>query len=87
MKYVDTVESSNVLVSIVMDLLYFIMIGNKKQGVGSKSKLGPFWTHDVFESNLEIPIKTRHPHFLNFEEVACEWKWFELYTIVVFRGN
>jgi hypothetical protein len=42
MKYVDTVESSNVLVSIVMDLLYFIMIGNKKQGVGSKSKLGPF---------------------------------------------
>jgi hypothetical protein len=86
MKHIDALESSNVLISIIMDLLYFIMIGNKKQGVGSK--LEPFWTHDVFESSFTIPTKIGHPHFPNFEElVVCEWKWFKLCTIVVSWGN
>jgi hypothetical protein len=39
---VDAQESSNVLVSIIMDLPYLNMIGNKKQGVGYEGKLGPF---------------------------------------------
>jgi hypothetical protein len=42
MKHVDALESSNVLISIVMNLPYLIMISNKKQVVGSKNKLGPF---------------------------------------------
>jgi hypothetical protein len=40
-----------------MDMPYLNMIGNNKQGVGSKGKLEPFWTHDVCESNLEVPIE------------------------------
>jgi hypothetical protein len=42
MKHVDAPKSSNVLISIIMDLLYLIMISNKKQGVRSKGKLEPF---------------------------------------------
>jgi hypothetical protein len=42
MKHVDAPESSNALVSIIMDLPYLNMIGNKKQGVGFEGKLGPF---------------------------------------------
>jgi hypothetical protein len=38
-----------------MDLPYLNMIGNNKQGVGYEGK--PFWTHDVFESSLEVLIK------------------------------
>jgi hypothetical protein len=30
-----------------MDLLHFIVIGNKKQGVGFEYKLILFWTHDA----------------------------------------
>jgi hypothetical protein len=63
MKHANALESSNVLISIVMDLSYLIVISNKKQGVGSKSKLGPFWTYDAFESNFTIPIETGCPHF------------------------
>jgi hypothetical protein len=33
-KHVDALESSNVWVFIVMDLLHLIMIGNKKLGAG-----------------------------------------------------
>jgi hypothetical protein len=42
MKHANALESSNALISTIMDLSYFIMIGNKKQGVGPKSKLEPF---------------------------------------------
>jgi hypothetical protein len=41
-KQINASKSSNVSVSIVMDLSYMIMIRNKKQGVVFKSKLGPF---------------------------------------------
>jgi hypothetical protein len=81
MKHIDALESINVLISIIMDLLYVIVIGNKKQSVGSK--LGPFWTHDVSESSFTIPIEIGCPHFPNLEEVVCEWKWLKLYTVVV----
>jgi hypothetical protein len=63
-----------------MDLLYLIVIHNKKQSVGSKGKLGPFWTHDVFEFNLAIPIEIGCPHFPSFQKVVWEWKWLELYA-------
>jgi len=33
------------------------VINDKKQNVGSKSKLGPFWTHDASESNFVILIE------------------------------
>ncbi len=39
MKHVDALESNNVLISIIMDLLYLITIGNKKQGVGFETIL------------------------------------------------
>jgi hypothetical protein len=42
MKHGDAPKSNNVLISIVMDLLYLFMIGNKKQGVEFEGKLGPF---------------------------------------------
>jgi hypothetical protein len=42
MKHGDAPKSSNVLVSIVVDLLYLIMICNKKQGAGFEGKLRPF---------------------------------------------
>jgi hypothetical protein len=42
MKHAYALESSNALISIIMDMSYFIMIGKKKQGVGSKSKMEPF---------------------------------------------
>jgi hypothetical protein len=42
MKHANALESSHVVVSIVMDLPYLIMIGNKKQGVKFEGKLGPF---------------------------------------------
>jgi hypothetical protein len=42
MKNANAPKSSNVLVSIIMDLMYLILISNKKQGVGSEGKLGPF---------------------------------------------
>jgi hypothetical protein len=42
MKHADPPKSNNALVSIVMDLPYLIVIGNKKQGVGFEGKLGPF---------------------------------------------
>ncbi len=63
MKHVDAPKSSNVLISIIMDLLYLIMISNKKQGVRSKGKLEPFWTHDVSKSSLVVPIETGFPCF------------------------
>jgi len=85
MKHTYALQSSNVLFSIVMDLSYFVVIGNKKQGVGFK--LGLFWTHDVSKSSFMIPIEIGCLHFSNLEEVACEWKWFKLYTIVVSWGN
>ncbi len=87
MKHADPPKSNNALVSIVMDLPYLIVIGNKKQGVGFEGKLGPFWTHDASESSLIVPIETRRPCFLSLQEVVCEWKWFELYVIVIFWGN
>jgi hypothetical protein len=34
MKHADAPKSSNALISIIMDLLYLIMVGNKKQGIG-----------------------------------------------------
>jgi hypothetical protein len=77
-KHVDTPESNNALVSIIMGLLYLIVISNKKQSVRSKSKLGPFWAHDASKSSFVIFIKTRRPRFLSLQEVACEWKWLEL---------
>ncbi len=55
MKHVDAPKSSNALISVIMDLPYLNMIGNNKQGVGYEGK--PFWTHDVFESSLEVLIK------------------------------
>jgi hypothetical protein len=67
-----------------MNLPYFIVINNKKQSVGSKGKLRPFWTHDVSKSNVAIPIETRCPRFSSLQEVVCEWKWFELYVIIFF---
>jgi hypothetical protein len=42
MKHIDAPESNNVSISIIMNLPYFIVINNKKQGVGSKNKLRPF---------------------------------------------
>jgi hypothetical protein len=36
MKHLSALEWSNALVSIVVDLLYLILIGNKKQGIGPK---------------------------------------------------
>jgi len=42
MKHTNALELSNVLVSIIMDLLYLIMINNKKQGVRFKGKLDHF---------------------------------------------
>ncbi len=42
MKHVDALESNNALISIAMDLPYFIMIGNKKIDVKFEGKLGPF---------------------------------------------
>jgi hypothetical protein len=33
------------------------VINDKKQSVGSKSKLGPFWTHDASESNFVLLIE------------------------------
>jgi hypothetical protein len=42
MKHENALDPSNILISIIMDLPYLIMISNKKQGVGSKNKLGPF---------------------------------------------
>jgi hypothetical protein len=63
MKHANSPKSSNALVSIVMDLLYLIVISNKKQVVRSKSKLGPFWTHDASKSNFAILIEIGHPHF------------------------
>jgi hypothetical protein len=72
MKHGDALKSSNVLVSIVMDLLYLIVICNKKQGVRFEGKLGPFWTHDASKSNLTIPIESRCPHFVSLQEVACD---------------
>jgi hypothetical protein len=42
MKHVNALNSSSALVFIVVELLRFIMIGNKKQGVGFEDRLGPF---------------------------------------------
>jgi hypothetical protein len=42
MKHTNALELSDVLVSIIMDLLYLIMINNKKQGVRFKGKLDHF---------------------------------------------
>jgi hypothetical protein len=49
-----------------MNLPYLIVINNKKQVVGFEGKLKPFWTHDVSESNVVIPIETTHPHLPSF---------------------
>jgi hypothetical protein len=38
-------------------------MGNKKQGVGSRDKVGRFWTHDALRSSFMVPTKTRHPCF------------------------
>jgi hypothetical protein len=40
-----------------------IMMGNKKQGVGSGDKVGPFWVHDALRFNLMVPTKTGRFHF------------------------
>ncbi len=77
MKHGDAPKSNNVLISIVMDLLYLFMIGNKKQGVEFEGKLGPFWTHDASESNFTIVTKIGCPCFSSLQEVACEWKWLD----------
>jgi len=42
MKHVDAPKSKSVWVHIVIDLLHLIMMGNKKQGVGSEDKVGLF---------------------------------------------
>jgi hypothetical protein len=68
-----------------MDMLYLIVICNKKQGVGFEGKLGPLWTHDASKST--IPIETKCLRFSSLQEVACEWKWLGLYVIVVYWGN
>jgi hypothetical protein len=56
---------------IVMDLLYLIMIGNKKQGVEFENKLGPFQLYDASRSTLTIPSKTRCPCFPNLRNERC----------------
>jgi hypothetical protein len=56
MKLVDALERINVSIFIVVDLLHFITIGDKIQGVGFKDKLGPFNLHDASRSNLMVPI-------------------------------
>jgi hypothetical protein len=42
MKHIDALKSSNVSISIVMNLPYLIVINNKKQVVGFEGKLKPF---------------------------------------------
>ncbi len=58
MKHVDALESKCVWVRIIIDLLPLIMMGNKKQGVGSEDKVGPFSTNDAPRFNLTVLIKT-----------------------------
>jgi hypothetical protein len=42
MKHGDALESRSVWVHTIVDLPPLIMMGNKKQDVGSKDKVGPF---------------------------------------------
>lgn len=65
MKQAYALELNNALISIIMDLSYLIVIGNKKQGARFESKLGPFWTHDMSKSNLVDHVETRQPHYPN----------------------
>jgi hypothetical protein len=52
MKHTNALKSSNVLVSIIMDLPYLIMINNKKEGARFKGK------HDHFEHMM-------HPNLIS----------------------
>ncbi len=66
MIHINALKSSNVSISIVMNLPYLIVINNKKQVVGFEGKLRPFWTHDVSKSNVVIPVETTRPHLPSF---------------------
>jgi hypothetical protein len=48
-----------------MDLPPLIVMGNKKQGVGSKDKVGPFQTHDASRFSFMVFIETIHFYFLS----------------------
>ncbi len=63
MKNANTLELKNAWVCEVMDLPPLIVMGNKKQGVSSKDKGRPFWTHDTSKSSLTVPIQIRCPGF------------------------
>jgi hypothetical protein len=71
MKHVNASKSSNASIFVVMDLLHFIAIDNKKQDVGSKYRLRSFQSHNASKSNLTIPTKTRCPHFPNLQNWGC----------------
>jgi len=59
-----SIKHVDVLKSIVTSLLHLMMIGTKKHGARFENRLGPFSLHDASRSNLIIPTKTRHVHFL-----------------------
>jgi hypothetical protein len=46
-----------------MDLPPLIVMGNKKQDVGSENKVRPFQMHDASRSTLTVPTKIRRLHF------------------------
>jgi hypothetical protein len=46
-----------------MDLPPLIVMGNKKQGVGSKNTVGPFWMHDASRFSLMITIEIKQLRF------------------------
>jgi hypothetical protein len=56
-----------------------IMMGNKKQGVGSEDKVGLFWMHDVSRFSVMVPIKTRCSCFPSF--LALGW-WQKLWHVL-----
>jgi hypothetical protein len=46
-----------------VDLPPLIVMGNKKQSVGSKEKVRLFWMHDASRVSLMVPTKNWHPCF------------------------
>jgi len=58
-------KSKSTWVHTIMDLPPLIMMGNKKQGVGSENKKRPFWMHDASRFNLTIPTEIGRPCFFS----------------------
>ncbi len=63
MKHVDAPESRSAWVCVIVDLPPLIVMGNKKQSVGSKEKVRLFWMHDASRVSLMVPTKNWHPCF------------------------